>query len=204
MNGSQTDPIENELLYVQLVRAAQTSRFGMGLILVGWVHLLIFLGCHYLFIKGDRAAAHFLPLWGLDLALGFLILRGRLPIVKTAGIPGIRQIAVRVWLTFAILCFTSASLNSITGFQIDWFKISWSLLGTFAFATMAWIFHIALLIPAVQMSLTALLIAANPDQAYWIFGVSWLLTLETLGLILERPRWSERWISLRSRQLDPK
>ncbi len=63
---------------------------------------------------------------------------------------------LRVWLTFVILCLTSASLNSLTGFEIDWFKISWAMLGTFGFAVLAWIFHLAFLIPAVLMSITAL------------------------------------------------
>ena len=68
----------------------------------------------------------------------------------------------RVWITFLILAFSSASLNSLVGFETDWFKATWATLATFGFATMAWIFHLGFLIPAVQMSLTALLIARHP------------------------------------------
>ena len=177
----------------QLVRDARSSRLGLGLIWLGWFHLLIFACCEFLFLRGDRAASHFLPLWAADIAFAFFILRHRLPGEPGTGERGLGRLAVRVWLTFAILCFTTVSLNSLTGFQIDWFKISWSLLGTFAFATMAWIFHLAFLIPAIQMSLTSLLIATYPRHAYLIFGISWLLVLNGLGGLLEIPHWKRIW-----------
>ena len=53
---------------------------------------------------------------------------------------------------------------------------------------MAWIFHLQFLIPAVQMSLTALLITRNPAYAYAIYGVSWCVALHAVGLSLERRR----------------
>jgi hypothetical protein len=55
---------------------------------------------------------------------------------------------------------------------------------------MAWIFHLKFLIPAVQMSLTALLIARYPEYAYGLYGVSWCLALNSVGLTLERRRAS--------------
>ena len=179
------DPVFDSIA-TNLISEAQAQRLGVGLIIVGWIHLILFGICELLFLRGDRAAVHFLPLWFLDVVLAFLILRSRIPRSAMRGSHGSGRIAIRVWLTFAILCFTSASLNSVTGFAIDWFKISWSILSTFAFATMAWIFHIAFLIPAVQMSLTGLLIAAYPDHAYAIFGVSWLIALNALGIYVER------------------
>lgn len=180
------DGLDLGSIRTQVLSQARSGRFGRGLIIVGWLHCGLFGICEYLFLRGDRAALHFLPLWFADVALAFLILRPRLPAGTRDHPHHSGRVAIRVWLTFAILCLTSASLNSITGFQIDWFKISWSILSTFAFATMAWIFHIALLIPAVQMSLTGLLIAAYPDHAYAIFGVSWLMALNGLGIVIER------------------
>ena len=59
------------------------------------------------------------------------------------------------------------------------------MLGTFGFATLAWIFHLAFLVPAVAMSLTALLIASHPDHAYLIFGLSWCLTMQSLAAWLK-------------------
>ncbi len=175
--------------FPQLVEDARRVHLGAGLLVVAWVHLVIFACCEALFLTGDRAATHFLPLWIGDVAFGLLYLRpklvglGRLDSARSA------RLTLRIWLTFAILCLTSASLNSLTGFQIDWFKISWSMLGTFGFATLAWIFHLAFLIPAVLMSITALLIASHPDHAYIIFGLAWFLTLHALAVGLEGKRW---------------
>ena len=172
-----------------LVRDARSRHLGSGLVWLGWFHLLIFACCEFLYLQGDRAATHFLPLWVTDFAFAFLILRHRLPNVSGSGSGerGVDRVAIRVWLTFLILCLSSASLNLLTGFEIDWFKISWSLLGTFGFAMMAWLFHLAFLIPAVQMSVTGLLIATWPRHGYLIFGVSWLLALNGLGILLEIP-----------------
>ena len=141
------------------------------------VHLAVFLVCQVLYGRGDRAESHFLPLWGLDLARG----GPDLPPVprragRRAGSPRCSLVA-RVWVTFLILTFSTATLNTLVGFETDWFKAIWATLSTFGFATMAWIFHLGFLVPAVQMSLTALLIARSPDWAYGIYGVSWCLAL---------------------------
>ena len=172
-----------------MIELARRKRLGIGLIVIGWFHLIIFGFCESLYLRGDRSAFHFLPLWVLDGAFAFLVVRQRVPLVASLDSTQSIQVAVRIWITFAILCLTSASLNAITGFEVDWFKISWAMLSTFGFATMAWIFHLAFLLPAVQMSLTALLIASHPDHAYAIFGISWFLTLHGFGLLLEGNRW---------------
>ena len=194
------NPSPEPSLLSLLVNAARLSRLGIGLILVGWIHCLLFAVCEYLYREGDRVSFHYLTFWLLDVIFAGVILIRRLPHLDGGGSHGWGRVSLRVWLTFLLLCLTSASLNTITGFQIDWFKISWALLGTFAFATMAWIFHIFLLLPAIQMSLTALLIAAYPDHSYLIFGVSWLLVLNGLGLALERHQLTQFWISLFARR----
>jgi hypothetical protein len=180
----------------EMERVALRDRWGLGLVAVGWVHLALFLVCQGLFSQGDRAKSHFLPLWGVDLVLATLIFRRFLkgPDKKVSDTllsgraPALLPLVIRVWITFLILAFSSASLNSLTGFETDWFKASWSTLATFGFATMAWVFHLAFLIPAVQMSLTALMIARYPEWAYLIYGVSWCLALNGVGLVLERRR----------------
>ena len=168
-----------------MVRGGRRVRLGLSLCLVGWIHLIIFGICEILFLHGDRSAVHFLPLWVLDVGVAALVLLPRMTAVAVTGSASSARLLIRVWVTFAILCLTSASLNSMTGFQIDWFKISWAMLGTFGFAMLAWIFHLGFLVAAVLMSLTALLIAAHPDHAYLIFGLSWFLTCQGLGLLLE-------------------
>jgi hypothetical protein len=186
-----------------LYGVALRDRWGAALVSVGWVHLAIFLVCQWLYGRGDRAEAHFLPLWGLDLACTTLIVRRSLAERPGRPVPSLFLLVARIWVTFLILAFSAASLNSLIGFQTDWFKAMWATLSTFGFATMAWIFHLKFLVPAVQMSLTALLIARFPGYAYGIYGLSWCLALNTVGVALERRRMlaleARREVSERSR-----
>ncbi len=196
-----TDPLF-DFDFDQVVRDARSNRLGAGLSLVGWFHLLLFGSCEVLYGQGDRAALHFIPLWFLDVVFTLLVLHHRLPSIGSPGSARSFRVAFRIWITYTILCLTSASLNSITGFQVDWFKVSWAMLATSSFATMAWIFHPGFLIPAVQMSITALLIASHPDHAYAIFGVSWFLTFQGFGVLLERNRLNPPFFRGAKRRVD--
>src|SRR5262249_7607321 len=96
-------------------------------------------------------------------------------------------VLARVWGTFLILCFSLATLNTLTGWDVDWFKPVLGTLSSFGFATTAWLLGPWLLVPAVQMYLTALLMVQFPHHNYLIYGLSWWLTLQALGLVLLRP-----------------
>jgi hypothetical protein len=172
----------------ELDRVALRDRWGLALILVGWLHLAVFVICQALYGTGDRAKSHFLPLWGVDLVASCLIFRRFLVGPSRGPTPSLLTLVARIWITFLILAFSTASLNSLVGFETDWFKAIWATLSTFGFATMAWIFHLRFLVPAVQMSLSALLIAQYPDYAYGIYGATWCIALCTVGLALERRR----------------
>ena len=172
----------------ELYEVALRDRWGMALVLIAWLHFSIFATCQYLFGIGDRAESHFLPLWGVDLVGSVLIIRRFLVGPGKGPVPPLFGLLARVWVTFLILTFTSASLNKLVGFETDWFKAIWCTLSTFGFAMMAWIFHLRFLIPAVQMSLTGLLIARFPDYAYGIYAVSWCVALNVIGLTLDRRR----------------
>jgi hypothetical protein len=172
----------------ELDEVALRDRWGLALVRVGWFHLGVFTACQLLYGTGDRAESHFLPLWGLDLVGSILIFRRSLVGPDRGPTPSLFLLVARIWITFLILAFSTASLNRLIGFETDWFKAIWATLSTFGFATMAWIFHLKFLIPAVQMSLTALLIARFPAYAYGLYGVSWCIALNSVGLTLERRR----------------
>ena len=171
-----------------LYAVALRDRWGVALAVVGWVHLAIFLACQWLYSGGDRLESHYLPLWGLDLGVGLLILRGFLMSSDSESPPPLTLVVARVWVTFLILAFSSAILNAVVGFETDWFKASWATLSTFGFAMMAWICHLKFLVPALQMSLTAMLIARYPASAYALYGGSWCLALNVVGYALEKRR----------------
>ena len=169
----------------ELDRVALRDRWGLALIGSAWLHLAMFSTCQYLYSIGDRTESHYLPLWGVDLVGSIAIFRRFLLGPSRGPTPTLFPLVSRVWITFLILTLSSASLNRLMGFETDWFKATWSTLSTFGFATMAWIFHVKFLIPAVQMSLTALLIARFPQYAYGIYAVSWWLALHEVGITLE-------------------
>ncbi len=86
-------------------------------------------------------------------------------------------VLARIWATFLILSFNVASLNTLTGWAIDWFKPVWATLSTFGFATTAYVTNLWFFVPAVQMYFTGLAMALFPNDSYLIYGMSWWATL---------------------------
>jgi hypothetical protein len=172
----------------ELRRAALDQRWGLGLMAIGWVHLATFLTCHVMYQAGDHAPPRYLVAWLLE----FLVVVGLLRRMVTGGgrhrPPPLTAILARVWITFLILGFSSASLNNLTGMPPEWFKPTWGTLSTFGFAMMAWLASLWFLVPAVQMALTAMLMARWTPHAYLYYGLSWWLALHLIALALERAR----------------
>ena len=138
-----------------------------------------------LYTHGDRAKTHFMALWGLELIAVLVIFRfvsgrGWQRATPLAGI------VLRVWATFLILSFNVASLNTLTGWTLDWFKPVWATLSTFVFATLAWLITPRFLILAVQMYFTGLLMVYFPKWNYLIYGLSWFAALQAIALDLRR------------------
>jgi hypothetical protein len=170
-----------------LERVALRDRWGLALMAVGWVHLGFFLVCQALFWKGDLYKPHYLALWGGEFVVNLWVIR------RVAGrgwhrATPLAGVLVRVWATFLILSFNVASLNTLTGFTLDWFKPVWGTLSTFGFATTAYLVNPWFFVPAVQMYFTGLVMVRFPDDNYLIYGLSWWVSLQGIGLILERRR----------------
>jgi hypothetical protein len=154
---------------------------------VGGVHLAFFAVCQAVYTAGVRVEWPSLLLWSSEVVAVLVTIRlaaGRDWIRDT---PSIGLIA-RVWITFLILSFNAATLNTLTGWSVDWFKLVWCTLSSFGFATMAWLFGLRYLIPAFQMYFTSLLIVRFPQWAYLIHGLSWCLALQWIGWDLIRHR----------------
>jgi hypothetical protein len=168
-------------------RVAARDRWGPALMAVGWVHLGFFLVNQLLFWRHDPHDSHFVTLWILEVAATvgcFRLVAGR-GWYRSTPMAGI---VVRVWATFLILCFSVATLNSLSGPAADWFKLPWCTLSSFGFATMAWLLSSWFLVFAFQMYFTGLLMAFHPDSSYLIHGLSWWLALQAIGVALERRR----------------
>jgi hypothetical protein len=181
-------PIDwREALRADLRQVGLRRPWGRALMAVGWVHLVFFLACQAVYFWGQKSERLTLLLWALELAAVLVAMR------RVAGRDWIREspgvgLVVRIWVTYLILSFNVASLNHLTGYSIDWFKPAWCTLGSFGFATLAWLFGYRFLIWAVQMYLTGLLMVQFRDWNYAINGLSWLVILHGIGLSLERQR----------------
>jgi hypothetical protein len=175
------------LLIAELREVGQRRPWGQALMAVGGVHLVFFVICQAVYTAGVRASLPSLVLWSSELATVLLVMR----IVAGRGwahnSPAVGLI-LRVWITFLILSFNVASLNTLTGWTLDWFKPVWCTLASFGFATMAWLFGLRFLIPAFQMYFTGLLMVRFPEWSYLIHGVSWCAALQYLGWDLARRR----------------
>ena len=124
-------------------------------------------------------------LWLLELVAILVFLR------KSLGRGWIRSssainLVAKFWTTFLILSFNLVTLNSLTGFELAWYKPVWATLSTFLFASLAWAFSPWFFVPAVQMWATGLLMVNFLDWAFLIYGVSWWLALMGIAIQLRR------------------
>ena len=171
-----------------LSRVAIEDRWGIGLMAIAWVHLATFLTCYAMYVAGDLRPPRYLVAWAVELVVVVILLRRMVTNNGRRASPPLIGLLARVWITFLILAFSVASLNQLTGMPPEWFKPVWCTLSTFGFAMMGWIVSLRFLVPAVQMSLTGMLMAQFPMQAYLIYAISWWVALHLVGLTLERER----------------
>ena len=172
-------------------RVAIRDRWGLGLMAIAWVHLATFLASHAMYAAGDLEPPRYLVIWAIELIAVVVLIRRMVTSNGRREAPPLVGLLARVWVTFIILAFSVASLNQLSGMPPDWFKPVWCTLSTFGFAMMGWIVSLWFLVPAVQMSLTGMLIARFPSHAYLIYSLSWWLALHSVALTLERARQTE-------------
>lgn len=185
--GRATPPSWKADFLAELEQTAHQGRWGRALMVVGWTHLALFLACQAIYHPAVNRDPRHLWLWIADLVVALTVFR------VVAGPGWFRasdagRTVVRVWGTFFILTFNLVSYNELTGWDVHWYRLAWATLSTFGFATMAWLIDLKFLIPAVQMYATGMLMVRFPQWTYVIYGGSWCLTLQALGLWLERRR----------------
>ena len=121
---------------------------------VAWIHLVAFLGCHAVHSPSRESHPRHLLLWFIELVAVFLAMRVFVGKGWFWSPPAIHLVA-RLWLTLLILSFSLATLNATIGWETLWFKAAWGTLGSFFFATLAWLITPRFLILAVQMYFSA-------------------------------------------------
>jgi hypothetical protein len=175
----------NANLLDELNRSADRGRLARGLAGVACIHLAIFSTCQLIYDPAVHRDLRHPLLWFIELAAILVFLR------KSLGKNWIRSSTAlnligKLWTTFLILSFNLLTLNSLTGFEVSWYKPVWATLSTFFFASLAWLFSPWFLIPAVQMWATGLVMVNRPAVAFLAYGVSWSIALLGIALWLSR------------------
>jgi hypothetical protein len=172
-------------LIEELDRSAVRKRLSIGLAGVACINLVTFTICQLINVPDGRADFRHPLLWLLELGAILVFLRksmGRGWIRSSAAI----NLVAKLWTTFLILSFNLVTLNSLTGFELPWFRPVWATLSTFLFASLAWVFSPWFFVPAVQMWATGLLMLNFPHWGFLIYGVSWWLALMGVAIHLRR------------------
>jgi hypothetical protein len=172
-------------LIEELNRSAVRKRLSIGLAGVACINLVTFTICQIINVPEGRADFRHPLLWLLELGAILVFLRkslGRGWIRSSAAI----NLVAKLWTTFLILSFNLVTLNSLTGFELPWFRPVWATLSTFLFASLAWVFSPWFFVPAVQMWATGLLMVNFPAWGFLIYGASWWLALMGVAIYLWR------------------
>jgi hypothetical protein len=172
-------------LIAELNRSAVRKPLSIALAGVACINLVFFTICQIIYVPNGRADLRHPLLWLLDLIAVLAFLRkslGRGWFRSTAAL----NLVAKLWTTFLILSFNLVTLNSLTGFELAWYKPVWATLSTFLFASLAWVFSPWFFVPAVQMWATGLLMVNFLDWAFLIYGVSWWLALMGIAIDLRR------------------
>jgi hypothetical protein len=162
-----------------------SGRWSRALMAVAWIHLLAFVTCHYLHSPRQDSDPRHILVWFIELVTVFVAMR----IFAGKGwfwSPQAIHFVGRLWLTLLILSFSLSTLNATIGWQTLWFKAAWGTLSSFFFATLAWLITPRFLILAVQMYVTALLMARFMDWNNLIYGASWWLALMEIAWAVRR------------------
>ena len=161
------------------------GRWSRALMVVAWIHLAAFVICHNLHSPRQDGDPRHILVWFIELVTVFVAMR----IFAGKGwfwSPQAIHFIGRLWLTLLILSFSLSTLNATIGWQTLWFKAAWGTLSSFFFATLAWLITPRFLILAVQMYVTALLMARFMEWNNLIYGASWWLALMEVAWMVRR------------------
>jgi len=161
------------------------GRWSRALMAVAWIHLVSFLVCHALHSPSKDSDPRHILVWFIELVAVFVAMRAVAGKGWFWSPPAIHLVG-RLWLTLLILSFSLSTLNATIGWETLWFKAAWGTLSSFFFAVLAWLYTPRFLILAVQMYLTALLMARFMDWNNLIYGVSWWIALMAIAWTVRR------------------
>jgi len=169
-------------------RTAARESFWLTYTLLGWTNLLACAVSHYLVaVLNVQDYVPYLALWivQIGLALGATSLVGSS--WKTDHLPLLAQIN-RIGTIFVLLCWNVAALNVILGLPVFTLLPVLATLSSFTLLVLSMIASPRLLLAALVMFVTGSLMALFPEIGFLLYGLGWLVVLQTLGVIFFRKR----------------
>ena len=174
-----------------LVRLARERRWGLSLLLVGWLHLLAFALCYYLTVALNyHEPAGYFAVWVGELCGMGLIFRLCGGPRSASPAPPLARLIVRVWIAYFVLAFNLCAMNGLRGHRMFELFPALASLASFAFLMMTFAVSRRFFGAVLVTFPAGLLMAAHLRHAYLIFALAWWLVLNGLGLTLLAPRRS--------------
>ncbi len=174
----------------RLEQTALRDNYGLLLSLVGWEHLAACAVSHYFVEVMQLQRPYRWPYLVVWLAWAVMALatvqrfRGGAPGGKSPLLP----ISDRIWAMFFLLCADVVILNITVGLPVFVFLPVLATLASFALAMMTILISRRFLAAIVVMFTTGMACARFPACGFLIYGVGWLVILQTMGIIL----WCKR------------
>jgi hypothetical protein len=174
-------------MVAQLERTAAGENHWLIYLLLGWEHLAACIASYYLVeVLGWRYHPKRWP--NLVVWLSWVVLAAAtvhlIRIRSQAEKSPLASVVKRIWILFFLLCGNVVGLNLITGLPVFVFLPVLATLGTFAFAMLTMLLSRRFLAASLAMFATGIFIAYFPAYGLLIYGGSWLLVLQTLGILL--------------------
>jgi hypothetical protein len=174
----------------QLERTVARENHWLIYTLLGWEHFAACAATYYLVEILGLQRPYRWPylvvwvLWVLAAAATVRLVR-RPSLAESSPISGPIQ---RLWIVFFLLCGNVVGLNVIAGLPVFVFLPVLATLGTFAFSVLTMLLSRRFLTASLTLFVTGLFIAYFPAFGFLIYGGSWLLILQAIGLCLLRSK----------------
>lgn len=174
----------------RLEDTAARENHGLIYTLLGWEHLAACAATNYLIehvrLEHPHRWPYLLPwvAWVVVALATVRLVRGRVP----EGQSPLGVILFRTWLIFFLLCGNVVALNLAAGLPLLIFLPVLATLSSFALSLLTALVSRRFLPAVLLMIATGVAIARLPQYGFLIYGVSWLVILQGLGIVLMRRR----------------
>jgi hypothetical protein len=178
----------------QLERSMAAENYWLIFLLLGLELMVTCALSHYLVevVQLQSPRWPYLVLWAVHLLVSVATMRlieGRSTVEQSPYGP----LVSRLGAIFIILCWNIVGLNVLMGSRVFTLLPVLATLSSFFFLTLAAIFTPKFIVSALMLFATGTAIAIYPHYGFLLYGLGWLIVLETMAVIFRRRQ--RRWLS---------